>query len=683
MAALTAALAVLLREKCQEALVLGYDSLSDNGKNALLDSLQAALDQILLQHIATVQQSDLSQTSLEQQEEHPIVAVLLSRAEHDQGEATPLPPLSVLKSIDEQLAEWGVRRPLEIVAQHSLRVMVVNMQESRHHAPPHNGQRLLCQSNSCVAKTVTSERSAETRASMKAIDITDLVLFKAMQGCKLVGCLAVSPCYLSGIMTGMYDEYGNFIEIALYNQMEVLSHAAVKAAFPKGATITIYEPFLKIFASGAIGIRVDSPEDIHILHTTPTTPLSTALSHIQHLRKQGYLRSAVQTCETALITHPDIKTDAEMILRTAKQEQNAHLALLYAHSAVFLFRLIAPNKNAAALFRECADKVGVEDEEGLPECYELAAMREVWESGVVDSKGVGGNGEGVPSEVNTLRAELAFCYTAAGLADQALSASVTALSFDPGHLRSPLREIFQSTVSDPELASLHVGILPQQISLPLRVTATYGKGYGVFSEDYDIPDGTPLVRDVALVFGAKEAEGRGCEMNLIRRPRGGCSVDDSGSLSRAVNLLSFRVARDTYSALAVQWMQGFPAEQGVVGLRRYVSGSALQELCRPIDMRILSCLPNQEDYLRTPPASALSLILTENSFSHPISGETLLFPLLTFINHNDTPNARVFISDCGRTATVFAIRDIAPFEEILIEYEDDPEGLRRGWGIHA
>ncbi|CAJ1351164.1 unnamed protein product [Effrenium voratum] len=112
-------------------------------------------------------------------------------------------------------------------------------------------------------------RHEQLRERSRPVAAESLKLFEVAKGCVLVGRLVTDPDAQVGITTLLEDSAGQLTQLGLYNQLPggaVGSDALMLAdkMFPKGATLRIAEPFMKVFRDGNRGVRVDSPHDLRV-----------------------------------------------------------------------------------------------------------------------------------------------------------------------------------------------------------------------------------------------------------------------------------------------------------------------------------------------------------------------------------------------------------------------------------
>lgn len=118
-----------------------------------------------------------------------------------------------------------------------------------------------------ICSTVASVQKPSRSSSwdhLRAISIGDLRLFQTMSGMRLECAVVGHPIQMVGITTLIQDAAGQAVLCGIYNLPGVTNQATANKALPKGSTVIIAEPFLKIMADGRRGVRVDNPDEIDI-----------------------------------------------------------------------------------------------------------------------------------------------------------------------------------------------------------------------------------------------------------------------------------------------------------------------------------------------------------------------------------------------------------------------------------
>lgn len=178
-------------------------------------------------------------------------------------------------------------------------------------------------------------------------------------------------------MTLMVDKRGDIMHYSQYNQLPggvtgAQAQPLADARFPRGTTIAIAEPYLKVFWAGTRGVRVDTPADLRIvpgaLHSSAPQPsaLPAALRDAKRFMDDGQPAAAFETCLTALQ-----RPDEPATLFAATVLSNMAQALLYMRLPALALQYAA----VALLLRPDAPKA--------PRRY-IAALRELEQPALAD-----------------------------------------------------------------------------------------------------------------------------------------------------------------------------------------------------------------------------------------------------------------------------------------------------------
>jgi len=126
-----------------------------------------------------------------------------------------------------------------------------------------------------TSKNVTKEACHVSErfdwGKLKQVAIRDLKIFETKKGKYIEGKLLVEPFTpFVGCTTIMEDANGDVLLIALYNFLPdgisgIEADPIANIKIPKGATVRIAEPFLKVFQDGSRGVRIDNPSEISVI----------------------------------------------------------------------------------------------------------------------------------------------------------------------------------------------------------------------------------------------------------------------------------------------------------------------------------------------------------------------------------------------------------------------------------
>ena len=153
---------------------------------------------------------------------------------------------------EQLLPSWGVPRSVDsLLMYHGMAETSVTEQSE---------QGWLATSHASVQKP----NQESSWNYLKLISVLDLQLFKVMKGARIECEVVGSPNHMVGITTIIQDASGNAVMCGIYNLPGVDNQAAASKALPRGCTLVIAEPFLKIMKDGNRGIRVDNPAELRI-----------------------------------------------------------------------------------------------------------------------------------------------------------------------------------------------------------------------------------------------------------------------------------------------------------------------------------------------------------------------------------------------------------------------------------
>ena len=277
---------------------------------------------------------------------------------------TLFPELGALLQLEAFLKRsWGKTKPLQqcLTEATTLRKQVEESQHSQHFAS----------TDSTVKKASAVLRTAQRPLNgMAEVAVKDLSLFSTMTNQYLKGKIATRPVGLVGVQIIVTDSTGDHVEVGVYNTVEGGDLASADIALPVGAEIVILEPFLKIFRTGSVGIRVDSPSDVII---NPTSLDETEAAFAAALRKASQLDLSLQdlvkagtSSETFKLMHQQqirlLHTSSAVQKRLATVLSNAAQCLLklgkpghaLLHSSGSLFVEPDGEKNSKAILRQDA-----------------------------------------------------------------------------------------------------------------------------------------------------------------------------------------------------------------------------------------------------------------------------------------------------------------------------------------
>jgi len=172
----------------------------------------------------------------------------------------------VYDSILENIKTFG--RPLElkgeIMAAHEMRLSHFKAQQQQDLAH-------FRSTSSSIRKDVSLHTTAIDWSSLTQIFVRDLKLYESYESMYIEGKLLIEPFTpMVGTTTILEDSNGDVVLIALYNFLPEGLHGeesvpVASAKIPKGATVRIAAPFMKVFRDGSRGLRIDNPNEISVI----------------------------------------------------------------------------------------------------------------------------------------------------------------------------------------------------------------------------------------------------------------------------------------------------------------------------------------------------------------------------------------------------------------------------------
>ena len=191
----------------------------------------------------------------------------LIKAMEEYGMQASMLPEAVASRLREWLGTFGRPTPVKFMMlnQHMVRLRYSKQAEANKGDQAHIIQ---------TSRNITKEHHVSDSFNwdkLKPVSIRDLKLFDAKAGAYLEGKLLIEPFTpMVGCTTILEDKNGDVLLIALYNFLPdgVSGSAAdpiASAKIPKGCTVRIAEPFLKVFKDGSRGVRIDNPSEITVV----------------------------------------------------------------------------------------------------------------------------------------------------------------------------------------------------------------------------------------------------------------------------------------------------------------------------------------------------------------------------------------------------------------------------------
>ena len=244
-----------LRTYCEFGVREEYEDLSERGKKAMLTALASSVMQTFAHETAPLlalhpKKTMRANRSLKCSMEDPLVEAMLQTVRDK----------TVLSNLTDEfldhvrfklLRSWGVPTSSDMLL-------------LEHQGLDAWHDRRAEMKGKVTNVSVQKSSSNSSWNGLKPMSISELKLFETMKGmrmeCKVVG----EPHHTVGITTVLQDAYGSTVKCGIYNLKGVVDRQSAERVLPKGSTVIIAEPFLKIMMDGKRGVRVDNPNEIHI-----------------------------------------------------------------------------------------------------------------------------------------------------------------------------------------------------------------------------------------------------------------------------------------------------------------------------------------------------------------------------------------------------------------------------------
>ena len=198
----------------------------------------------------------------------------------------------VYDSILTQLRAYG--RPLEskgeMLRAHEMR-LEYNKSQMQHYQQ--QNMSVIRNTSSSIRKDVSLHTTATDWSKMTQIHVKDLKLYDSYESKYLEGKLLIDPFTpMVGTTTILEDANGDVILIALYNFLpEGLygeeSVPVASAKIPKGSTVRIAAPFMKVFRDGSRGLRIDNPNEISVVSSSDKEKKGSEQNLLLEAKKAG------------------------------------------------------------------------------------------------------------------------------------------------------------------------------------------------------------------------------------------------------------------------------------------------------------------------------------------------------------------------------------------------------------
>ena len=363
----------ILHKCCSDEAKNIYSTLSCESKKMMIEAIKSTVESInnhglwLLQNYGNLYLEEKEESKLKHQEEYPLYeekmiaikeAILVSV-----GQCFIVDFIELLK----ELEFWGQSIPRsEALLKHYQKIS-----KSKSNEQTQRPSRL-----SSYHRVIKGYESNTAFSKLQKIYVRDLKLFSTAKGKYLEGHLITDPFVMTGITTYLEDDKGDFVQLALYNMYssETNKVQIAKLEFPRGLTLKISEPFYKIFRDGTRGIRIDSPNELHLGENIVKSQIKS-MNEIQaegkELFKKGELLTALKLYFKGIANYTDtvsviLNNRAQAELKLGENEE----ALLDS-AAVLIFQ---DNQKAKLRYKTAALKLGL-----VTDNINIPSINKVWE----------------------------------------------------------------------------------------------------------------------------------------------------------------------------------------------------------------------------------------------------------------------------------------------------------------
>ena len=349
----------ILHVCCANEIKQVYSELKSESKTMMLEALKSTVDISSIKCITKTLNSNSTPRQEKTEFYQEKVKVLCEALEVARRNVSTMDFSFLL----EDLQQWGLPKSLSQALSKHYQKIKDSEADSEARANMENlgisRNTIAIGKNIQTFNTVTKSGNSRTDFSnLQQIYIRDLDLFSTAKGKYLEGDLIADPFVLSGVTTFLEDDNGDFIQLALFNMISLGPNQmrVAELKFHKGLRLKISEPFYKIFADGSTGIRVDSPNELHLEEKAVKT-IDKIRAEGKELFKSGELVSALKTYFTGIAQYKDtvsviLNNRAQAELKLEENEE----ALLDS-AAVLMFH--QNNKKAKLRYQTAAIKLGL------------------------------------------------------------------------------------------------------------------------------------------------------------------------------------------------------------------------------------------------------------------------------------------------------------------------------------
>ena len=358
---------------CEEAKNI-YSTLSCESKKMMIEALKSTVESSnncafwLLRTYGNLYLEENKESKLKHQEEYPLYEEKMVAIKETilvtGGQCFIVDFIDLLK----ELEFWGQSIPRsEALLKHHQKFPPKKMSNEQ------NQTTSLLSSYHRVTKGCDSNTAF---SKLQQIYVRDLKLFSTSKGKYLEGHLITDPFVMTGITTYLEDDKGDFVQLALYNMLtsETNKMQIAELEFPRGLTLKIAEPFYKIFRDGTRGIRIDSPNELHLginIVKSQIKSMNEIQAEGKELFKKGELLGALKLYFKGIANYTDtvsviLNNRAQAELKLGENEE----ALLDSAAAL----IFQDNQKAKLRYKTAALKLGL-----VTDNINIPSIDKVWE----------------------------------------------------------------------------------------------------------------------------------------------------------------------------------------------------------------------------------------------------------------------------------------------------------------
>ena len=238
----------------------------------------------------------------------------------------------LFEKIRPHLSKWAVKKSKEeILFMHNLVLLQTKYQtQVKNKFASHV-------TDSAVIKE--SPSNTVDFSKLTKVPFTNLKLFETAMGKYVEGEIITSPVVFVGATILVQDEFGDHLQLTLYNAIPT-NHPnrweLAEAKFPIGSKIRVAEPFYKIFVDGNRGVRIESLTEIQVFNDGEFLDMAAIREKGRTLVTSGDFLGALEVYLEGVSYFTDIVTLLNNRCQTEIRLGEFEEALLDAAAVLFL-----------------------------------------------------------------------------------------------------------------------------------------------------------------------------------------------------------------------------------------------------------------------------------------------------------------------------------------------------------